>query len=66
MTAEILAAQVSSTVAVADFSRLIQQVHRALSDVATGATAAPRPLTPAVPIKKSVSPEYLTWLENDR
>jgi predicted transcriptional regulator len=69
MTAEIVAAYVSnSTVATGDLPGLIQQIHRALSDVASGVQAPQpaAPLTPAVSIKKSISPDYLTCLEDGR
>jgi predicted transcriptional regulator len=69
MTAEIVSAYVTnSSVAAADLPGLIQQVHRALSEVATGAQAeAPaQPLAPAVPVKKSITPDYLVCLEDGR
>jgi predicted transcriptional regulator len=68
MTADIVAAYVgANSVAAADLPSLIQSVHRALTGVATGgevAEAAPR--EPAVPIKKSITPEYLVCLEDGR
>ena len=69
MTADIVSAYVSnSSVSVADLPALIQQVHRALSDIASGAQAqeAVPPATPAVPIKKSITPDYLICLEDGR
>ena len=69
MTAEIVSAYVSnSTVAPADLPALIQQVHRALADIASGAQAqeATPPAAPAVPIKKSITPDYLICLEDGR
>jgi predicted transcriptional regulator len=69
MTAEIVSAYVSnSSVAIADLPTLIQQVHRTLADIAAGAQAsAPvAPLVPAVSVKKSISPDYLTCLEDGR
>jgi predicted transcriptional regulator len=69
MTAEIVAAYVSnSSVAVAELPSLIQQVHRALSDITSGIgpLEAVATLVPAVSIKKSITPEYLTCLEDGR
>ena len=68
MTADIVAAYVgANSVTAADLPSLIQSVHRALTGVATGADvveAAPR--EPAVPVKKSITPEYLICLEDGR
>jgi predicted transcriptional regulator len=69
MTADIVSAYVSnSSVSMADLPALIQQVHRALADIATGAQAeaAAPPATPAVPVKKSITPDYLVCLEDGR
>ena len=69
MTADIVSAYVSnSSVSVADLPALIQQVHRALADIASGAQAqeAVPPAAPAVPIKKSITPDYLICLEDGR
>jgi len=44
---------------------LISQVHAALKRVSGGQAAAPaEPLKPAVPIKRSVTPEYIVCLED--
>ena len=68
MTADIVAAYVgANSVAAGDLPSLIQSVHRALSGVASGsdiAEAAPK--EPAVPIKKSITPDYLVCLEDGR
>ena len=68
MTADIVAAYVgANSVSAADLPALIQSVHRALTGVAGGsevAEAAPR--EPAVPVKKSITPEYLICLEDGR
>jgi predicted transcriptional regulator len=68
LTTNIVAAHVSNnSVAVADLPKLIRDVHSALTSV--GKDAAPqeaeRP-TPAVPIKKSVMPEYIVCLEDGK
>jgi predicted transcriptional regulator len=68
MTADIVAAYVgANSVAANDLPALIQSVHRALSGVANGADAAEAaPKEPAVPIKKSITPDYLVCLEDGR
>ena len=69
MTADIVSAYVSnSSVSMADLPALISQVHRALADIASGAQAqeAAPPATPAVPVKKSITPDYLICLEDGR
>lgn len=68
MTADIVSAYVgNNSVAATDLPTLIQSVHRALAGVASGtevAEAAPK--EPAVPIKRSITPEYLICLEDGR
>ena len=68
MTADIVAAYVgANSVSAADLPALIQSVHRALTGVAGGSDvpeSAPR--EPAVPVKKSITPEYLICLEDGR
>ncbi|WP_158915004.1 MucR family transcriptional regulator [Caulobacter sp. S45] len=68
LTADIVSAYVTNnTVTAADLPMLIQQVHNALTQAASGPQAEPAPpLTPAVPIKKSVTPDYLISLEDGR
>jgi predicted transcriptional regulator len=68
MTADIVAAYVgANSVAAGDLPSLIQSVHRALSSVASGAEAAEAaPKEPAVPVKKSITPDYLICLEDGR
>lgn len=66
MTAEIVAAHVSgNAVAVADLPMVIQMVYRALKNASAGAPAASiEPLAPAVPIKKSITADYVVCLED--
>lgn len=65
-TADIVAAHVThNTVAVADLPHLIRQVYAALANIGDGAAAASPP-APAVPIKKSVTPDYIVCLEDGR
>ncbi len=67
LTTDIVASHVSNnTVAIGDLQQLIQQVYSALANVGiTTAAAASRP-QPAVPIKKSVSPDYIICLEDGK
>ena len=69
MTAEIVSAYVSNNaVATADLPGLIAGVHRALSGVGAPAEAAAdaAPKEPAVPVKKSVNPDYIVCLEDGK
>ncbi len=68
LTADIVAAYVSNNdIAATDLSDLIGNVHQALLQSASG-TAEPEaePLKPAVPVKKSVHPDYIVCLEDGR
>jgi predicted transcriptional regulator len=68
MTADIVSAFVSNnSVPATEVPALIQSVHRALSGVSTTpevVEAAPR--EPAVPVKKSVNPDFIVCLEDGR
>ena len=68
LTAEIVAAYVSSnTVAAADIPALINQVHTALLRVTTGEAQHPsEPLKPAVPIKRSINPDFIVCLDDGK
>src|SRR6516165_9170697 len=69
LTASIVSAYVSNnTVSSAEIPALISQVYSALMRVSNGAhVAAPaEPLQPAVPIKRSITPEYLVCLEDGK
>ncbi|MGI8841675.1 MAG: MucR family transcriptional regulator [Caulobacteraceae bacterium] len=68
MTAEIVAAYVeNNTLAMGDLPGLIQGVHRALASVAAGGDAvAPAPKEPAVPVRRSITPDHLICLEDGR
>ncbi len=64
-TTRIVAAHVASNpIAVTDVPGLIATVHQALAKLGTE-EAAPRP-EPAVPIKQSVTPEYVVCLEDGK
>ncbi len=63
LTTKIVAAHVShNAMPAADLPRLIATVHETLAKLGTE-EAAPRP-EPAVPIKQSVTPDYIICLED--
>jgi predicted transcriptional regulator len=71
LAADIVSAYVSNNpVPPAELPQLLGRVHGALLQVASGKapeSAAPaQPLQPAVPIKKSVTNEYIVCLEDGR
>src|SRR3954468_16121713 len=68
MTADIVSAYVgNNSVTAADLPALIQSVHRALAGISSGSEAAEAaPKDPAVPVKKSITPDFLVCLEDGR
>jgi len=68
LTAEIVSAYVSNnTVVASELPTVIQNVFQALSRASTASTQPAREeLKPAVPIKKSVTPEYIICLEDGK
>jgi predicted transcriptional regulator len=68
LTAEIVSAHVSNNpVSLVDLPNLIQEVYRTLSTVGTPPTKPePERPQPAVPVKKSITPEYLICLEDGK
>lgn len=68
LTAGIVSAFVSNnSVAAGDIPALINQVHSALLRVSSGAKDTPaEPLKPAVPVKKSITPDYIVCLEDGK
>ena len=68
LTADIVSAYVSNnSVAAGDIANLINQVHAALLRVSSGqADNQPEPLKPAVPVKRSITPDYLICLEDGK
>ncbi|MEZ5841728.1 MAG: MucR family transcriptional regulator [Hyphomicrobiales bacterium] len=68
LTAEIVSAYVSNnTVASGDLPALIADVYGALQRTnGTVAEPEPEPLKPAIPVKKSVSPDYIVCLEDGK
>jgi predicted transcriptional regulator len=67
LTASIVSAYVSkNSVPVAGLPDLVASVHASLQKLATVAEPEPVQATPAVPIKKSVTPDYIISLEDGR
>ena len=67
LTADIVAAHVSrNSVSVNDLPDLIRKVHGALSTVAGTGTAATAKPEPKVPIRSSVSRDYIVCLEDGK
>ena len=68
MTADIVSAYVgNNTVAAEALPSLISSIHAALSGVSTGPVEPePEPKEPAVPIRKSIAPDFLICLEDGR
>ena len=68
LAADIVSAFVSNnSVPAADLPALIGSVHEALNRVASGSTEQPQEeLRPAVPIRKSVQPDYIVCLEDGK
>ncbi len=67
LTTEIVSSHVANnTVAVQDLPELIRQVYGTLTTIEQGpAPQADRP-QPAVPVKRSVTPDYIVCLEDGR
>jgi len=67
MTTDVVSSYVSNnTVSVEDLPAVVEQVFRSLSSVnAEGSLSADRP-QPAVPIKRSITPDYLICLEDGK
>ncbi len=66
LTTQIVSAHVgNNTVQVADLPQLINEVYKTLSSVGNAPAAPERP-QPAVPVKKSVTPEYIICLEDGK
>jgi predicted transcriptional regulator len=64
LTADIVAAHVSNnSVAVNDLPNLIQNVHHALTGISSTKPAAEEKPQPAVSVRSSIKPDYITCLE---
>ncbi|MBB3971892.1 MucR family transcriptional regulator [Hansschlegelia beijingensis] len=68
LAADIVSAYVSNnSVASADLPGLINEVHAALTRMSTGAAEpAAEALKPAIPVKKSVTSDYIVCLEDGK
>ncbi len=68
MTTDIVAAYVgNNVVSIADLPALIQSIHRALTGVVAGGEVKEvAPKEPAVPLKRSITPDFLICLEDGR
>lgn len=67
MTADIVSSYISNNpVQASSLPELIQTVHQSLSDLANAAPAEEARPDPAVPISKSVTPEFIICLEDGR
>ena len=68
MTADIVSAYVSNNTVSADtVPTLIAPIHAALSGVSEAPVEAePEPQEPAVPVRKSITPDFLICLEDGR
>lgn len=67
MTTEIVAAHTNhNTVAIDQIPALIETVYAGLKGLGAEKAVEPTPLQPAVPIKKSVFPDYVICLEDGK
>ena len=67
LTSEIVAAHVANNnVATGDLPALIEQVYRTLANVDNEPAPQEERPQPAVPIKKSVTPDYIVCLEDGK
>jgi len=67
LTTEIVCAHVSNNmVAVSDLPSLIEKTFDALSQLGVDQEPEPEKLVPAVPVKKSITPDYLVCLEDGK
>ena len=66
-TAAIVTSYLGNTaVSVTDVPALIETVHRALSNASSQTAQVEEKPTPAVPIRKSVTPDYIVCLEDGK
>jgi predicted transcriptional regulator len=66
LTTEIVSAHVSNNlVAIGDLPSLIQEVYKTMSTVGHGQNSTER-LRPAVPVSKSIFPDYIICLEDGK
>ncbi len=66
LTTEIVSAHAGNNmIAIEDLPQLIKDVYQTLSTVSTASSTPERP-KPAVPVKKSVFPDYIVCLEDGK
>jgi predicted transcriptional regulator len=67
LTTEIVSSHVANnTVSLSDLPQLIQQVYATLANIGGAPEVAGQRPQPAVPVKKSVTPDYIVCLEDGR
>ena len=67
LTADIVAAYVSkNAVPASELTALIETVQKSLAAADAGATEPTKELVPAVPVKKSIHPDYIVCLEDGK
>ncbi|MEC8674915.1 MAG: MucR family transcriptional regulator [Pseudomonadota bacterium] len=68
MTTEIVSAYVgNNTIAAGELNELIVSIHDSLHNLTTGSVEVePEPIKPAVPVRRSVTPDYLICLEDGK
>ena len=68
MTTEIVSAYVgNNTIAAGELNELIVSIHDSLHNLTTGGVEVePEPIKPAVPVRRSVTPDYLICLEDGK
>jgi predicted transcriptional regulator len=67
LTAEIVSAHVSNNpVSISDLPNMIQEVYRTLNNLGQPEVVPAEKPQPAVPIKKSITPDYLICLEDGK
>lgn len=67
LTADIVAAYVSNNpVPTGELPGLIAQIHSSISKLDTALAPKEEPLTPRMPIKKTVTPDYIISLEDGK
>ena len=67
LTTSIVAAQASNNIIPAsDLKRIIRNVYETLAQVGSGIAPEPERPPPAVPVKRSIQPDYIVCLEDGK
>lgn len=67
MTSEVVSAYVKNNpLPTSELTKVIQTIHGSLRSLNGGAESNVQPLRPAVPIKRSVTPDYIICLEDGK